>query len=126
MNAAKLLMTLGTAIATSKVARAATDVELEDVLGLVGLTRRRSYLLENIALIGTGALIGAGAALLFAPASGHETRQRLSKEVDKLGEKAADAIREVREGAPELMARVGNVGNGGSKGEQASTTTRMP
>lgn len=39
-----------------------------------------------------GAALGAGLALLFAPASGEETRRRLRREAGKLKERAEDAL----------------------------------
>jgi len=50
--------------------------EAEDALGWVGLTRRRSPL-AAIGLFSAGALLGAGAAMLFAPISGAEARRRI-------------------------------------------------
>lgn len=42
-----------------------------------------------------GAAIGAGLALLFAPASGDETRRRIRREAGRLRERAEDAIDEL-------------------------------
>jgi len=39
-----------------------------------------------------GAVLGAGLALLFAPASGEETRRRLRREAGKLKDRAEDVI----------------------------------
>jgi len=89
-----LLMSLGAALAATRVARAISNIEFEDVLGTVGLARRRNYALENVALVGLGAIIGAGAALLLAPMSGRETRQKLGEEASRLGEVAKTTIRE--------------------------------
>lgn len=99
LDSKKLLMSVGTAIAASKMARTLSAIELEDVLGTVGLARRRSYALENIALVGFGALIGAGAAMLLAPMSGRDARQRISEEATKLGQVAKDTIREHKDDA---------------------------
>lgn len=44
-----------------------------------------------------GAAVGAGLALLFAPASGVETRRRLSRSARKLKDTAADALDEIRD-----------------------------
>jgi gas vesicle protein len=51
--------------------------QAEDALGWVGLTRRRSPL-AAIGLFSAGALVGAGAAMLFAPVSGAEARRRIA------------------------------------------------
>jgi gas vesicle protein len=44
-----------------------------------------------------GAIAGAAVALLWAPASGAETRRKLGEAVDKGSEKAAEAARQGRE-----------------------------
>lgn len=108
MDSKQLLMSLGTAIAASKFARSITGIELNDVLGTVGLSRRRSYALENIGLVAVGAVIGAGAAILFAPSSGRETRQRLGEGASKLGSAAADAVREHKDEAFRTLSQVAN------------------
>ena len=103
MRASKVIMSIGSAIAATKLAQMASSVRLEDVLGTVGLSRRRSHALENLLFLGAGAAVGAGAALLFAPASGRETRARIGKEVSKLSEAASDAVRETTESARALL-----------------------
>ena len=44
-----------------------------------------------------GAAVGAGLALLFAPASGVETRRRITRSARRLKETAADALDEIRD-----------------------------
>jgi gas vesicle protein len=67
-----------------------------------------------------GLAIGAGAALLFAPASGRETRQRIQDEArragrkvkditDELGEKMADSVEQTRVGFDERVGRARDV-----------------
>ncbi len=108
MDNKKLLMSLGTAIAASKVAQAVSGIGFSDVLGTVGLARRRSHALENLGLIAVGALVGAGAALLFAPASGRQTRQRLGQEASRLSSAAADALKEQKDEAFRTLSQVAN------------------
>lgn len=108
MDNKKLLMSLGTAIAASKVARTVSGIGLDDVLGTMGLSRRRSHILENIGLIAVGAVIGAGTALLLAPAPGRQTRQRLGQEASRLGHAAADALREQKDEAFRTLSQVAN------------------
>ena len=48
----------------------------DDALGWVGLSRRRSPV-AAIGIFSAGMVLGAGAALLFAPMSGEETRRRI-------------------------------------------------
>jgi len=109
MDNKKLLMSLGSAIAASKIAKSISGIELEDVLGTVGLSRRRSHWLENLGLVAVGAVVGAGAAILFAPNSGSDTRRRLGQEASKLGTAALDAVREQKD---EALRSLSNVANG--------------
>lgn len=103
MRATKVVMSIGTAIAASKLAQMASGVRLDDMLGTIGLSRRRSHALDNLLFLGAGAAIGAGAALLLAPASGQETRKRIGREVSKLTEAASDAVRDTAESARALL-----------------------
>ncbi|HXK16580.1 MAG TPA: YtxH domain-containing protein, partial [Polyangiaceae bacterium] len=104
----KFFMSVGTAIAASKIAKAVSNIELQDVLGTVGLSRRRSHFLENLGLVAAGAIVGAGAAMLFAPSSGRETRRRLSEGASKLGQAALDAAREQKDEALRSLSQVAN------------------
>jgi hypothetical protein len=108
MDNKKLLMSVGSALAASRIAKAISGIELNDVLGTVGLARRRNYFLENVGLIAAGAVIGAGAAILLAPSSGSETRRRLGSEASKLGSAAMDAVREQKEEALRSISQVAN------------------
>jgi len=103
MRATKVIMSIGSAIAATKLAQMASSVRLDDILGSMGLSRRRSHALENLLFLGAGAAVGAGAALLFAPATGRQTRARIGKEVSKLTEAATDAIHETTESARALL-----------------------
>jgi hypothetical protein len=108
MDTRKVLMSVGTALAASKLAKGISSIELEDVLGTVGLSRRRSHALENLGLVAVGALIGAGAAILFAPGSGADTRRRLGTEASKLGHAAVDAMKEHKDEALRSLSQVAN------------------
>lgn len=108
MDNKKLLMSLGTAIAASRISKTISGIGLEDVLGTVGLSRRRSHFLENLGLVAAGAIVGAGAAILFAPSSGSDTRRRLGEEASKLGSAAMDAVREQKEEALRSLSQVAN------------------
>jgi len=94
--------------AASKIARTVSHIELSDVLGTVGLARKRNYVLENLGLIALGAVAGAGAAMLLAPTSGRETRRRLSEGASKLGQAALDAAREQKDEALRSLSQVAN------------------
>lgn len=109
------LLSLGAAIATTKLARLVSALELDDVLRPVGLARRRRRWPDNLALVGAGILVGGVAALLLAPSSGAKTRARVASKAAELGEvalkKARDMGQELRE---ELSASTPHLGNGGS------------
>lgn len=111
MSTKKYLMSLGTAIATSKIVKAISDLDTDSVIGRVGLERRRTHAWEHLAFFGLGALAGAGAALLLAPASGRETREKLTGEVDRLTGIANEKIREAKEQAPSLITRASEADN---------------
>ncbi len=104
-NARNILLSIGAAIAGTKIMRTVSDLGVDDVLSPLGLSRRRSHLAQDLALIGAGMIVGGAVALIFAPASGRETRQRLSKKADELGGAAADKLRELRD---EVRPRLGN------------------
>ena len=104
-NLRNMLLSIGAAIAGTKIIRTVSDLEVDDVLSPFGLARRRSHLLGDIALLGAGILVGGAAALIFAPASGAETRQRLSRKADELGDAAAEKLRTLRD---EVQPRFGN------------------
>ena len=108
MDTKKLLMSVGTALAASKIAKSVSGIELDDAIGRIGLSRRRSHALENVGLLAVGAVIGAGAAILFAPSSGRETRRRLSHEASKLGQAAVDTMREQKDEALRSLSQVAN------------------
>jgi hypothetical protein len=66
----------------------------EEILRALGLHGQRSTTIDLVpgaALFGAGMLVGAGLALLFAPASGRELRQ-------EIGDRAADLRERVRDG----------------------------
>ena len=108
MQASKVLMMIGSALAGTKLGRDVNGLELNDVLGFVGLSRRRSYLAQNLALLGVGAAVGAGVALLLAPASGSETRKRLSQGVEKLTDQAAEKLEQAQQEFSNLDGRPHN------------------
>lgn len=61
----------------------------EDIAGAVGLSPRSSVTEEVITafgIFGTGVILGAGLALLFAPKAGHEVRQDIAEKVSALGD----------------------------------------
>ena len=112
MQASKVLMMIGSALASSRLGRDVRAVDLDDVLGVIGLAKRRSNVVQSLALLGVGAAVGAGVALLLAPASGSETRKRLSQGVEKLSEQAAEKLQQAQD---EVSNRGGRVHDGPSQ-----------
>lgn len=100
-----IVLSLGAAIAGTKIVRAVTDLEVDDVLAPLGLSRRRTHVAQDLALLGAGMVVGGAVALIFAPMSGRETRQRIAQKADELSDAAADKIRELRD---EVPRRLGN------------------
>ncbi len=61
----------------------------EDIASAVGLQTRSSTtgdMLAAFAIFGTGMILGAGLALLFAPKSGDEIRHDIAEKVGEIGE----------------------------------------
>ncbi len=87
-NLTKALWTLGSLIGArplSKIVNNVGSIELNDVLGVIGLERRPSAFsraLPALGLVAVSAAVGAGAALLLAPSSGDELRARLTDGLD--------------------------------------------
>jgi hypothetical protein len=113
----KLLVSLGSTLAASRLAQSISSLGADDVLRVVGLARRRNYFLENVALVGAGALAGAAVALLLAPASGTETRERMALELGKMKDATVDALRDAKRQAPGLLQQLKD-----SKNEISSTS----
>lgn len=77
---------------------------------------------NGVGMLLLGLALGAGAALLFAPASGAETRERISREArraarrakdvtDEIGDKLADQVERARFGVDERVGRAKNAVN---------------
>jgi hypothetical protein len=61
----------------------------EDLAAAVGLQPRASTtgdILTAFGLFGTGMILGAGLALLFAPMAGHEIRDGIAEKVGEIGD----------------------------------------
>jgi hypothetical protein len=108
MDLKKAIFSLGAAIAGTKIAHVISQLDVEHALGGVGLARRRSHVPENLAFLGVGIVVGGVAALLLAPMSGEETREKLTRKVDKLGDAASRKVREVREEMNGIAGRLGS------------------
>jgi len=107
----KFLVSLGSTLAATRLAQSISNLEANDVLSIVGLARRRSYFAENLALVGAGALAGAAIALLLAPASGTETRERMALELGKAKDATLDALRDAKRQAPGLLQQIKESGS---------------
>jgi len=81
----------------------------DDVLYGMGLQRREPAIMaaQAIAIFGCGCLVGAGVALLFAPAPGAQLRQDLSTKANDLRSKASDKILAATNGAEKLVESAG-------------------
>jgi hypothetical protein len=65
-----------------------TNMDKDDVLGMLGLEARRSHsnrLLTTLGTFGIGLLVGAGVALLLAPKAGSDLRQTLRAKLRREG-----------------------------------------
>ncbi len=72
----------------------------DELLRALGLQRHRSTngeLLSSISVFGAGLLVGAGLALLFAPASGAETREQLGSRLGEMRQRISGKASEVAE-----------------------------
>lgn len=68
-------------------------LDKDDVLSALGLATKRTAserLLGGLGLVAAGALVGAAAALLFAPTSGQGLREQLAQRFRTARERAAD------------------------------------
>lgn len=87
----------------TRASAGSTDAGATDSLGSAGAARGRSYETDNVrtaavfgAGVAIGALLGAGAALLFAPQSGEDTRELLAEQAHRLGGRVSDRLEDVR------------------------------
>ena len=65
----------------------------DEILRAIGLQRSRptTDVLSSVAVFGAGVLVGAGLALLFAPASGSEVREQLGSRLEDVRDRVAQA-----------------------------------
>jgi len=113
MNMTKLAFAIGSTVGARRLMRSVQAVNMNDVLGSIGLERRRSALdkvLPALGYVGLGTVIGAGAALLMAPSSGRELRAKVSHQLDEAKSRVDQRIRSVEGAAEEMAARRNNGG----------------
>ena len=95
MDFSKTAQEVGSTIGVSDLIDAASALNLNDVLGLIGLERRPSAMarfLPAIGLVAVSAAVGAGIALLLAPTSGTKLRAKISDGVDDAKHRLSDRI----------------------------------
>ena len=71
--------------------------------------------IEAVAWLALGALVGAAAALLLAPASGEETRHKLGEWMTEAKHGSEKLLREAREKATDQKDRLGQAFRAGRK-----------
>ncbi|HEY5956391.1 MAG TPA: YtxH domain-containing protein [Polyangiaceae bacterium] len=87
MELSKALCAAGSVLGTQRAAKAVEGFGMDDLLSLVGVRRRPTpaqSIMPVVGLLSLGAALGAGLALLFAPSTGTELRQRISERFDEL------------------------------------------
>jgi len=99
-NITKALWTLGSLVGAQQAAKVVRGFEINDLLGVIGLERRPSLFsraLPALGLVAVSAAVGAGAALLLAPSSGEDLRNRLSDGLDGVKNRLDDVKGRVNE-----------------------------
>ena len=85
------------------VAQVVRDMSGDDVLGYVGLQRKRSafttYVLPGLGFFAAGLAAGAGIGLLFAPSSGRELRGQIGHKYEQVKDKVSATTQQLREQA---------------------------
>jgi hypothetical protein len=64
--------------------------DIDDLLDLVGLERRRTFMkfvFPAMGLMALGAVVGAGVGLMFAPSSGRRLRREMGERIDQARER---------------------------------------
>lgn len=97
------------------------DVDLDDVLGVMGLQKRSSgdWIFPMLAGVGAGMAIGAGLALFLTPYRGEEIRERVRRG-------ASDAQRMLNERVGQISEKISeakpSLSTGGNTGTNVSTS----
>ena len=95
-----MLISIGAAIVSAGLARAVSQLEPNDLLRPLRLSRRSNRWGEKLAFLGAGAVVGGLGALLFAPNNGQETRSKLAQRLRGLSSSASNEVLETRENVP--------------------------
>jgi gas vesicle protein len=99
-------MALDAVVGAMQILKLARAIDADDVLGLVGLMRRRSHPLSSLLMLGGGIAIGAGIGMLLAPVSGREARAFLLRGLGGMGGKMTDQVDEIQGRATEVVGQV--------------------
>lgn len=100
---------LGAYTSLKSLGSALDFVPVDDVLGYLGLQRRRSAfasVMGGVGLVAAGAAVGAGVALLFAPQSGVRTRAMIDRRFRSMKQDARGAVRDAEVAAKDAVHRV--------------------
>ncbi|HEX3773237.1 MAG TPA: YtxH domain-containing protein [Polyangiaceae bacterium] len=98
MNYSKTAKTLSSASGIHQLGESMAELELDDILNLVGLERKPTTIARLLPLIGlvvVSAAVGVSAALLLAPSSGRKLRMRLSDELEDAKHRLSNRISEL-------------------------------
>lgn len=68
---------------------------------------------KDALLLGVGAIIGAAAALLYAPQSGEKTRRQIGRKIDRAKERATDMSEDILDKLDDARGAVGRQIDGG-------------
>jgi uncharacterized membrane protein YccC len=110
-----MALAVGSSIGARQIVRSVQNIGIDDVLGTIGLQRRRSTmarLLPTLGWIGLGSVVGAGAALLLAPSSGKQLRERVSHQLEDAKVRMDQELRTMEQGIAEHASRPNNSGPG--------------
>jgi len=97
---------LEAALGAMQLLKLARGIDADDVLGLMGLMRRRKSPMNSLLLLGGGIAIGAGIGLLLAPVSGREARSFLLRGLGMMGGKVTDEVDTIQGRATEVVDQV--------------------
>lgn len=91
------------------------DVDLDDVLGMMGLQKRSStdWIFPMLAGVGAGMAIGAGLALFLTPYRGEEIRERVRRGASDAQKMLNERVGQISEKISEIKPSL-STGNTGS------------
>ena len=88
------------------------NLSADDVLGVLGLQRRRSalddILVPSLAIFAAGAFVGAATALLLAPKPGPQLRRELTEGARDLSQRLTTSAGNIVDGVREALPSFGD------------------